>query len=232
MADWSDWVPLEEGAATAPLLPGVYMAREGARRTDRLCGHGRQASGGGKPKGLRKRLGVYASGKGIVSGLGEAVMDRVPADPEWLRDRLAEVERGKPMRAKEWGPDSRRPGRAPSSTDSLVRLSLRPWRHSTAGRGRGDGRHRRLDLGVHDRAHLRCTGRHPPSAAHVCGPTIPSTPSPREDWNRQTAPSATRTAVARNSPTLDVPAAARTLPCFHAYASKAAARSLEVKRKR
>jgi hypothetical protein len=30
LADWSAWVPLSEAVATAPLLPGVYMAREGA----------------------------------------------------------------------------------------------------------------------------------------------------------------------------------------------------------
>jgi hypothetical protein len=60
-----------------------------------------ERAGGGKPKGLRGRLSVYATGKGVVSGLGETAMDRALADVEWLRDRLAEAERG--QRAKEWG---------------------------------------------------------------------------------------------------------------------------------
>lgn len=46
---------------------------------------------------------MYVSGKGVVSGLGEAAMDRALADAGWLRERLAEVERGEPKRAKEWG---------------------------------------------------------------------------------------------------------------------------------
>jgi hypothetical protein len=35
--------------------------------------------------------------------LGEAAMDRALADPGWLRERLREVEQGRPMRAKSWG---------------------------------------------------------------------------------------------------------------------------------
>lgn len=42
-------------------------------------------------------------GKGLVSGLGEAAMDRALADPAWLRDRLGEVETGRPGRAALWG---------------------------------------------------------------------------------------------------------------------------------
>lgn len=56
-----------------------------------------------RPQGLRGRLSVYTSGKGLVSGLGKAVSDRVLADPEWLRARLAEAEADRPRRAKEWG---------------------------------------------------------------------------------------------------------------------------------
>jgi hypothetical protein len=54
-------------------------------------------------QGIRGRLNVYSRGKGLVSGLGEAVMDRALADAGWLRERLAEVEQGRPMRAKAWG---------------------------------------------------------------------------------------------------------------------------------
>lgn len=62
-----------------------------------------ERSGSGRPAGLRGRLSVYLTGKGLASGLGEAIFDRALADAGWLRDRLAEVERGEPMRAKEWG---------------------------------------------------------------------------------------------------------------------------------
>ena len=34
---------------------------------------------------------------------GEAVMDRALADVHWLRERLADVEQGRPLRAKAWG---------------------------------------------------------------------------------------------------------------------------------
>jgi hypothetical protein len=97
MADWSDWVPL--GSADAPRLPGVYLARHGAAGPVVYVGMAGERSG----HGLRGRLGRYASGKALASGLGEAVFDRALADVGWLRDRLAEVEAGRPMRATEWG---------------------------------------------------------------------------------------------------------------------------------
>ena len=46
---------------------------------------------------------VYGSGKALASGLGEAVMDRALADVHWLRERLDDVEQGRPLRAKAWG---------------------------------------------------------------------------------------------------------------------------------
>lgn len=103
MAAWSPWVPFEDALATAPLVPGVYMAREGANGSIVYVGMAGERAGGGRPKGLRGRLSVYVTGKGLVSGLGEAVMDRALADAGWLRARLADVELGQPMRAKEWG---------------------------------------------------------------------------------------------------------------------------------
>ncbi|MET9515561.1 hypothetical protein [Streptomyces sp. NPDC002994] len=45
----------------------------------------------------------YTSGKALASGLGEAVFDRALADASWLRERLAEVETGRPKRATDWG---------------------------------------------------------------------------------------------------------------------------------
>ena len=102
MAEWSVWVPFEIAAATAPFLPGVYMARQGPDGPIVYVGMAGERASGGKPKGLRGRLSVYATGKGAVSGLGEATMDRALADAEWLRERLAEVLAGTPMRATEW----------------------------------------------------------------------------------------------------------------------------------
>ena len=53
--------------------------------------------------GIRGRLAVYSRGKGLVSGVGEAVMDRVLADAGRLGHRLGEVEQGRPMRGKASG---------------------------------------------------------------------------------------------------------------------------------
>jgi hypothetical protein len=39
----------------------------------------------------------------MVSGLGEAALDRALADADWLRARLREVEAGRPSRALLWG---------------------------------------------------------------------------------------------------------------------------------
>ncbi|MFD1276362.1 hypothetical protein ACFQ51_45565 [Streptomyces kaempferi] len=60
-------------------------------------------AGDRKAGGLRGRLRRYTSGRALASGLGEAIIDRALADPQWLRQRLAEAESGQPMRATEWG---------------------------------------------------------------------------------------------------------------------------------
>lgn len=99
LAAWSAWVPLPEAAATAPLNPGVYMAREGADGAVVYVGMAGERRG----RGIRGRLSVYSRGKAVVSGLGEAAMDRALADPEWIRERLADVEAGRPERAAAWG---------------------------------------------------------------------------------------------------------------------------------
>lgn len=67
--------------------PVVYVGMAGERRG----------------RGIRGRLTVYSRGKGVVSGLGEAAMDRALADPDWLRERLKAAESGKPERAATWG---------------------------------------------------------------------------------------------------------------------------------
>lgn len=99
LAAWSAWVPLSEAVAAAPLLPGVYMAREGVGSAVVYVGMAGERRG----RGIRGRLTVYSRGKAVVSGLGEAAMDRALADPEWLRARLADVEAGQPERAAAWG---------------------------------------------------------------------------------------------------------------------------------
>ncbi|MYR92347.1 MULTISPECIES: hypothetical protein [unclassified Streptomyces] len=98
MAPWTEWVPL---ISADPLpSPGVYLARQGAGGPVVYVGVGAGARQGG---GLRGRLRRYTSGKALASGLGEGIFDRALADREWLRERLAEVESGRPMRAVEWG---------------------------------------------------------------------------------------------------------------------------------
>lgn len=98
VAMWSNWMPLAEAVAVAPQLPGVYLARqpEGPVIYVGMAGERRG-------QGVRGRLKIYFSGKALASGLCEAVFDRALADATWLRARLAEVEAGRPRRAKEWG---------------------------------------------------------------------------------------------------------------------------------
>jgi hypothetical protein len=103
LCDWSRWMPFSEALEAAPRLPGVYMAREGCDGRVVYVGMAGERAGGRLPQGIRGRLAVYIRGKGLASGLGEAVFDRALADPAWLAERVAEAEVGRPMRAKAWG---------------------------------------------------------------------------------------------------------------------------------
>jgi hypothetical protein len=98
LATWSEWLPLNAAVVLAPQEPGVYLARQ-AQGAVIYVGMAGERRG----QGVRGRLKIYTSGKGLASGLGEAVFDRALADPDWLRARLAEVDAGEPRRAKEWG---------------------------------------------------------------------------------------------------------------------------------
>jgi hypothetical protein len=101
---WSDWLPFAEVLDSAPRLPGVYRARRGANGPIVYIGMAGERNGSnGRPQGLRGRLAVYTSGKGIAGGLGEAAFDRALTDPNWLALRLAEVADGRSRRAKSWG---------------------------------------------------------------------------------------------------------------------------------
>lgn len=99
LSEWSPWMSFAEALARAPRDPGVYMAREGRGGPIVYVGMAGERRG----QGIRGRLRVYASGKALTSGLGEAVADRAFADPAWLRQRLAEATAGSPRRAIEWG---------------------------------------------------------------------------------------------------------------------------------
>lgn len=96
LAVWSDWVPLATCLTQVPRLPGVYLI--GLDRTPIYAGYSAERRG----KGLWERLGVYLSGKGAVSGFGEAAFDRALADQSWVMDRLRRAESGGPDRAKSW----------------------------------------------------------------------------------------------------------------------------------
>ena len=77
LANWSPWVPFAEALDVAPREPGVYVVREGRAGPIVYVGMAGERRG----SGLRGRLRVYASGKALTSGLGEAVADRAFADP-------------------------------------------------------------------------------------------------------------------------------------------------------
>jgi Domain of unknown function (DUF4268) len=102
LSSWSRWVSLAEAIKTAPREPGVYLARRGADGPHIYVGMAGERAGSGRAQGIRGRLAVYASGKGLVSGLGEAAFDRALADPDWLAKRKIELERGLAPRAKDW----------------------------------------------------------------------------------------------------------------------------------
>lgn len=106
LGTWTPWVAFGDALSTAPAEPGVYLAREGTTKQIvyvGMAGERRGLSNTGKPKGLRGRLSVYARGKALASGLGEAVLDRALADSGWLRERLNEVDAGQAHRAQTWG---------------------------------------------------------------------------------------------------------------------------------
>ncbi|MEA5366311.1 hypothetical protein VA596_42745 [Amycolatopsis sp., V23-08] len=99
LADWSHWVPFTTARESAPRTPGVYLAREGATGDLVYVGMAGERHG----QGIRGRLTVYARGKALASGLGEAVLDRALTDSQWLHDRIREVDGGYARRATQWG---------------------------------------------------------------------------------------------------------------------------------
>ena len=98
LASWSGWLPFAVAAAEAPRTPGVYQARVGAAGPLVYVGMAGERRG----QGVRGRLTVYRRGRGAVSGLGEAALDRALADVTWLRERLERVEAGAVWRTRDW----------------------------------------------------------------------------------------------------------------------------------
>jgi hypothetical protein len=98
LAAWSLWLPFDEAVASAPRLPGVYLARQGSDGGLVYVGMAGERRG----QGIRGRLTVYRRGKGAVSGLGEAVLDRALADTAFVQQCLDELAGGKPRRAAVW----------------------------------------------------------------------------------------------------------------------------------
>ena len=106
LAEWSDWVPFELARASAPREPGVYLLREPATGVIRYAGMAGERASSGRPQGLHGRLSVYWTGKGAVSGFGEAALDRALADPDWVTQQLHDLREHGPKRAKDWARDA------------------------------------------------------------------------------------------------------------------------------
>jgi len=106
LAEWSTWLPYEAAVDEAPRLPGVYLFRVTDTGQIVYVGMAGERAGSGHPEGLRGRLSVYRSGKGAVSGFGEAALDRALADPVWVERQLATLNTVGPRRAKLWAADA------------------------------------------------------------------------------------------------------------------------------
>lgn len=106
LADWCPWAPFANGLAEAPRLPGVYLLRDPRDRVIRYVGMAGERAGSGRPQGLYGRLTVYRTGKGAVSGFGEAALDRALADPDWVASKLGHLRAIGPQRAKESARDA------------------------------------------------------------------------------------------------------------------------------
>lgn len=106
LAEWSEWLPFEDARRAAPREPGVYLLREPRSGVIRYAGMAGERAGGGRPQGLRGRLAAYWTGKGAVSGFGEAALDRALADPDWVEAQLDALRHNGAKRAKEWAADA------------------------------------------------------------------------------------------------------------------------------
>ena len=76
--------------------------REPLNGVIRYVGMAGERAGSGRQQGLFGRLSVYRTGKGAVSGFGEAALDRALADPGWVEQQLQDLRQNGPKRAKVW----------------------------------------------------------------------------------------------------------------------------------
>ena len=123
LAEWSSWSPFEDARRLAPREPGVYLLREPVSGLIVYVGMAGERAGGGRPQGLYGRLTVYWTGKGAVSGFGEAALDRALADADWVAAQLTRLRESGPSRAKDW------------ARDAVLRLDLEVSWAVTADRG-------------------------------------------------------------------------------------------------
>lgn len=98
LSDWSEWVDFETAVATAPTQPGVYMAALPGSAVTIYVGMAGERRG----RGIRGRLHAYSTGRGVVSGFGEAAMDRALQDTDWIEKQLRELEEGGQSRTRDW----------------------------------------------------------------------------------------------------------------------------------
>lgn len=106
LAAWSEWMPFPDTVAVAPREPGVYLFRDSGTHTIVYAGMAGERAGSGRPQGLYGRLSVYRTGKGAVSGFGEAALDRALADADWLDEQARRLREEGPRRAKLWAADA------------------------------------------------------------------------------------------------------------------------------
>lgn len=106
LAEWSPWWPFVTARSAAPREPGVYLLREPDSGVIRCAGMAGERAGGGRPQGLHGRLSAYWTGKGAVSGFGEAALDRALGDPEWVEQQLTDLRAHGPKPAKAWAHDA------------------------------------------------------------------------------------------------------------------------------
>jgi hypothetical protein len=106
LAEWSPWLPFDDALAGAPREPGVYALREPFTGVVRYVGMAGERAGSGRAQGLRGRLSAYGTGKGAISGFGEAALDRALADPDWVERRLRHLRTRGPERARDWVRDA------------------------------------------------------------------------------------------------------------------------------
>lgn len=99
-------MPFPDAVAVAPREPGVYLFRDSTTHAIVYVGMAGERAGSGRPKGLYGRLAVYRTGKGAVSGFGEAALDRALADASWLEEQARRLREDGPRRAKLWAADA------------------------------------------------------------------------------------------------------------------------------